>query len=208
MAYFDGVKVGDKVYSLTDGEGVVVEVDKHVYPIIVDFGHNHRSYTMDGFFMSREASQALYWQKPEIIDKGKPKEPLVKGAAYWVWLHDDENHERKLRIYSHSENGIDYFFYQGVGSGSNTTIWDEYELFKQPDGVECLLFKNTRDGMRELLDISHDEYREIYSELQELISKSENLLYTIDRDKDVVEKKWWLDERAQLSEAIENAKKH
>ena len=48
--------------------------------------------------------------------------------------------------------------------------------------------------MRELLDIAHDDYREIYSELQELISKSENLLYT-------------LYERAQLSEAIENAKK-
>ena len=73
--------------------------------------------------------------------------------------------------------------------------------------ADCLLFKNTRDGMRELLDIAHDDYREIYSELQELISKSENLLYTLDRDKDVVGKKWWLDERAQLSEAIENAKK-
>ena len=60
--------------------------------------------------------------------------------------------------------------------------------------AECLLFKNTRDGMRELLDIAHDDYREIYSELQELISKSENLLYTPY-------------ERAQLSEAIENAKK-
>ena len=27
--------------------------------------------------------------------------------------------------------------------------------------AECLLFKNTRDGMRELLDIAHDDYREI-----------------------------------------------
>lgn len=74
--------------------------------------------------------------------------------------------------------------------------------------AECLLLSNTRDGLRELLDISHEEYREIYGELQELISKSENLLYTIERDKDVAEKKWWLDQRAQLSEAIENAKKH
>ena len=38
--------------------------------------------------------------------------------------------------------------------------------------ADCLLFKNTRDGMRELLDIAHDDYREIYSELQELISKA------------------------------------
>ena len=73
--------------------------------------------------------------------------------------------------------------------------------------ADCLLFKNTRDGMGELLDISHDEYREIYSQLQELIAKSENLLYTIERDKDVSEKKWWLDERAQLAEVLENAKK-
>jgi hypothetical protein len=73
--------------------------------------------------------------------------------------------------------------------------------------AECLLYKNTRDRMRELLDISHDEYREIYGQFQELIDKSENLLYTIERDKDVAEKRWWLDERAQLAEAIDNAKK-
>jgi hypothetical protein len=73
--------------------------------------------------------------------------------------------------------------------------------------AECLLFKNTRDGMRELLDISHDEYRDIYGQMQELISKSEELLYVLERDKDVSEKKWWLDQRAQLAEAIDNAKK-
>ena len=73
--------------------------------------------------------------------------------------------------------------------------------------AECLLFKNTRDGMRELLDISHDEYRETYGQLQELISKSEELLYVLERDKDVSEKKWWLDQRAQLAEVIDNAKK-
>ena len=63
------------------------------------------------------------------------------------------------------------------------------------------------DGMRELLDISHDEYRDIYGQMQELISKSEELLYVLERDKDVSEKKWWLDQRAQLAEAIDNAKK-
>lgn len=73
--------------------------------------------------------------------------------------------------------------------------------------AECLLFKNTRDSMRELLDISHDEYRDIYGQMQELISKSEELLYVLERDKDVSEKKWWLDQRAQLAEEIDNAKK-
>ena len=32
-----------------------------------------------------------------------------------------------------------------------------------------------------------DEHKEIYSQLQELIAKSENLLYTIERDRDVSE---------------------
>lgn len=73
--------------------------------------------------------------------------------------------------------------------------------------AECLLFKNTRDGMRELLDIAHDEHRDIYGQMQELISKSEELLYVLERDKDVSGKKWWLDQRAQLAEAIDNAKK-
>ena len=63
------------------------------------------------------------------------------------------------------------------------------------------------DEIRELLGISHDEYRDIYGQMQELISKSEELLYVLERDKDVSEKKWWLDQRAQLAEAIDNAKK-
>ena len=52
-----------------------------------------------------------------------------------------------------------------------------------------------------------DEHKEIYSQLQELIAKSENLLYTIERDRDVSEKRWWLDERAQLAEVLESARK-
>lgn len=61
--------------------------------------------------------------------------------------------------------------------------------------------------MRELLESSHEAYRQLYSELQELIDKSEELLYVLELDKDVKEKKWWLDQRAQLAEAIDNAKR-
>jgi hypothetical protein len=72
---------------------------------------------------------------------------------------------------------------------------------------ECLFVKNTREGIWELLDISHDEYKKIDSQLQELIDKSENLLHAIESDRDVAGKRWWLDQRAQLAEVIEDAKK-
>jgi len=72
---------------------------------------------------------------------------------------------------------------------------------------ECFFVKNTREGIWELLDISHDEYKKLDSQLQELIDKSENLLHAIESDRDVAEKRWWLDQRAQLAEAIDNAKK-
>jgi len=62
--------------------------------------------------------------------------------------------------------------------------------------------------MRDLLDNCNDDYRQLYSELQELIEKSECLLSALNFDKDVKEKKWWLDQRAQLAEAIDNAKKY
>lgn len=45
------------------------------------------------------------------------------------------------------------------------------------------------------------------NELQELIIKSEELLDDLEKDKDVKEQNWWLDQRAQLAEAIDNAKK-
>lgn len=63
------------------------------------------------------------------------------------------------------------------------------------------------DRVADRLEVLEREHKEIYSQLQELIAKSENLLYTIERDRDVSEKRWWLDERAQLAEVLESARK-
>lgn len=41
-------------------------------------------------------------------------------------------------------------------------------------------------------------------EINELIDSEKNLLETLSHDKDVKEKKWWLDQRARLSEAIDD----
>ena len=75
---------------------------------------------------------------------------------------------------------------------------------KQPDPKKL---GELIDSVADRLEVLEREHKEIYSQLQELIAKSENLLYKIDRDRDVSEKRWWLDERAQLAEVLESARK-
>ena len=75
---------------------------------------------------------------------------------------------------------------------------------KQPDPKKL---GELIDCVADRLEVLEREHKEIYSQLQELIAKSENLLYTIERDRDVSEKRWWLDERAQLAEVLESARK-
>ena len=78
------------------------------------------------------------------------------------------------------------------------------ERLKMPDPKEL---GELIDRVADRLEVLEREHKEIYSQLQELIAKSENLLYTIERDRDVSEKRWWLDERAQLAEVLESARK-
>lgn len=82
MSYFDGIKVGDKVWSCAHGE---CKVYSHDYVIGLEDNYG-RCFSCDfngkistGVDDAELVPQSVFWQKPEIIDKGKPFPEFKKG---------------------------------------------------------------------------------------------------------------------------------
>lgn len=81
--YFDGIKVGDKLWSIQLGDCIVMEANHTAcdgkYPIYVRNDKDvTASYTQNGFERETEAAQSLYWSKPEIIAPPRPKRKITK----------------------------------------------------------------------------------------------------------------------------------
>ena len=67
MNDFTNAKVGDKVYCLLFGEGIIVE-NYGIWDIAVNFSSgNYCCYTFEGKF-NENANPTLYWNKPQNID--------------------------------------------------------------------------------------------------------------------------------------------
>jgi hypothetical protein len=89
--------VGQQVYCLRFGEGVITEIEENViFPLKVKFNDGkYTRYLLDGFFDECEKTPMLYPSKPEIIlPKWQPK----KGE--WCWFWDDIKAETVLGRFS------------------------------------------------------------------------------------------------------------
>ena len=90
MPDFSKARVGDRVYDIRHGEGVIVIVDDHcAYPIVCRFGESRReaSFTLSGLSKSTDATPTLYWSKPEISDPPPPKRKVKRQIWLNVYLH-------------------------------------------------------------------------------------------------------------------------
>ena len=72
MSDFSNAKVGDKVWDLLHGEGVIMSLDENC-DIVVDFGDKLRScvtYRLNGVMnnLSLNYERSLYHSKPTIIE--------------------------------------------------------------------------------------------------------------------------------------------
>ena len=76
MAYFDGVKAGDKVWDFVYGWGKVIEVTKHInYPIKVSFDGFNITYNTEGY-QENVINQTLFWDKIKFKIPKKPRKKL------------------------------------------------------------------------------------------------------------------------------------
>jgi hypothetical protein len=89
--------VGQQVYCLRNGEGVIKEIytADGIYKVEVEFATMVRHFRADGRITPTDATPMLYTSKPEIIlPKWQPKE------GEWCWFWDDIKAETVLGRFS------------------------------------------------------------------------------------------------------------
>jgi len=76
MAYFDGIKEGDRVWDFRYGWGTVTKVDYGLsYPIIVDFDNGESDSFLFNGAPDKHSKQTLFWDE---IKFEVPKKPKIK----------------------------------------------------------------------------------------------------------------------------------
>lgn len=129
-AMFANVKVGDKVWDIRMGWGVVdeLELDSY-YPISVDFTHVGDTYTLEGFHRDTDVNPSLFWDEIEIKAPPAPLPKLEMDTKVVVWQDDGS---KVSRHFSHfGKDGVLHAFVGGLTSFTSkgsTTAWGNWEL--------------------------------------------------------------------------------
>lgn len=84
----DDFQVGDEVFCLLNGEGVVTKITPGmIYPVIVDFGRGFSvSYNDDGYLESSAITPCLYHKGTVVTIK-----PALPKRYPWVNIYSDNN---------------------------------------------------------------------------------------------------------------------
>lgn len=96
---FSNAKVGDKVYCLINGEGVISKIiGNGTYPIRVSFdeGNSRDCYTRIGKIFDTTSHPSLYHSKPEIIPA---KGLIVKELKGFITFVKRDSEEAKEPIF-------------------------------------------------------------------------------------------------------------
>lgn len=121
------IKVGDKVFSLTNGWDIITGIsDFASYPIET----NETVYTIEGKRYKDDLTPTIFWDEITVEIPKRPLPQLEVDTKVLVW---NDNPNRKFNSYfSHfDENGSIYAFSGGRTSWSAkgvTSDWNHWEL--------------------------------------------------------------------------------
>lgn len=126
---FETAKVGDKVWCVRRGWGVIRDVVGGVlFPIHVVFPNKKfSSYTLDGLVNFGDTYQTLFWDEIAIEAPAKPMPDLPVDAKVLVW----DRPEMKLKMhFSHFKDGHIVTFKDGKTSFTTYAVacWPNWEL--------------------------------------------------------------------------------
>lgn len=121
------LKVGDKVWSVRKGEGIVSELcDANLhYPIAIDFPTSKfHTYTKYGMLQSDDLYNELY--PSSAFEPWQELCPFEKGELCYVRNITEYNGEVCLRYFSHkSESGLEFLTSQFEVKDGLTKVWVE-----------------------------------------------------------------------------------
>lgn len=136
MTTFETAIVGDEVFDIKHGWGVVVHINKYksLYPIQVSFKTNTCTYTYDGKSYIDHIAQSLFWDEVVITPPPKPLAKLAIDTKVLVWNSLSDAPEK--RYFSHfNKEGKIVTFSSGrtswSGQDNRTFEWNYWELEKE-----------------------------------------------------------------------------
>ena len=128
---FTDAKVGDRVWSLTEGWGTIIDrFSPYIYyPVAVEFDNGaYRTYTLLGRLYISDHRPTLFWDEVVVEAPAKPMPVLQVDAKVLVWNYGSRT--KYCRHFSHFENNNIYVFDKGLTSwtGISKSAWDHWEL--------------------------------------------------------------------------------
>ena len=130
---FTDAKAGDRVWSITEGWGVIRERREplYQYPLTVDFENgSYRAYTLWGRLYISDLNPTLFWDEVKTETPEKPLPQLGVDAKVIVWKDPARKYRRH---FSHFSGGNICTFDAGATSFSklhrnSITCWPHWEL--------------------------------------------------------------------------------
>jgi len=127
---FKDVKIGDRLYSLVYGWGVVEEIGKENLQITVKFKNERDTFTFDGKMYETDMHQTLFWDEIKFQVPKKPLPDLEVDTKVIVW--NKEGLIKCKRYFKEfTPDGIAVCFIKGYTSWTSsgeTAKWEHFEV--------------------------------------------------------------------------------
>lgn len=104
-----GLRVGDKVWDVLCGYGVVVEILTRIevgFGTLGVQGYYSKNYTLEGYYRDYHLTPVLYFDKPPIIEPPRPKRKVVKTVEHWINLYSDGSISRNFPTKCEASNNV------------------------------------------------------------------------------------------------------
>ena len=137
---FETAKVGDRVYSLLHGRGVIEENNPCAshYHIRAKFDKSSLLFTVDGKYQAQDPDRCLFWDKPTITAPAKPEPKVAPPVDTLVEVRDHTG--SWLKAYSAGKLLSDGFLRVYTGGRTSKTAlsetyhaYDDWRIVEEPD---------------------------------------------------------------------------
>ena len=134
----DMFQVGQKVWDILRGEGVVTYIEEDAeYPVVVEFDGEEKDYTMDGKYLKVHVFPSLYAYKPKIVKAEETEDCFIatfeKGDLVQVkFVGSEEIHDTVFVVEKETEDALymkgNHFFLKSQISNIYSLYREEIEL--------------------------------------------------------------------------------
>jgi len=127
---FKNVKVGDRLYSVEDGYGVVEIISMcRVYPLTIRFDCCRKSFTLTGRRYAGSKNPILFWDKIEF-EIPKRQLPYLKVDTKVIVWNSGDDVKKKRHFKEFNKDGVITCFVHGTTSWTSNTssAWEYWEI--------------------------------------------------------------------------------